>query len=135
MVNLKFYYYKYQWIAVIIILGFFIASIFYYSQAKQLETKPILNYTITEQYCHSYQKQSSVQIDYKNKTYTISIKRKECKNYPIGSQIELVYNDIYDYFYIPDGLKAAKAKIKVQIALLIFTLLPLRYFEILKKKK
>ena len=127
-------YYKYQWVCAFIALFFFVASIFYYIQAKQLETEPMLSYIITGQYCHSYQKQSSVHIDYKGSKYTIRIKKKECRSYPIGSQIRLVYNDKYDYFYRPDDLKGSIAKVKVRSVLFLLTLLPLRYFEICLKK-
>src|SRR5690606_36718196 len=115
---------------ILIALGFFIAAIIYYNEVKELEEKPTSGYTVTGQYCHSYQKQSSVHVEYKEKTYTIWVKRNECKDYPVGSQIQLVYNGKYDYFYVPYGFKVAKAKSKVRIILLLFTLLPLKYFQI-----
>lgn len=131
---MRVFYYRYQWICVLIALGFLIASIFYYNEATKLETMPMSDYIIIGQYCHSYQKQSSVHIEYKGKTYTIRVKEKECRNYPINSLIQLVYNNKYDYFYKPDNMKGSIAKVKVMGLLFLLILLPLKYFNVLLKR-
>lgn len=122
-------FYNYQWVCILIALGFFGAAVIYHNEAKELEEKPTSDYIVIGQYCHSYQKQSSVHVKSEGKTYTIWVKRNECREYPVGSQIKLVYSEKYDYFYRADDLKAAEAKMKVRIILLLFTLLPLKYFE------
>lgn len=131
---MKYLYYKYQWICTLIALGFLVVSIVYFYEAKHLESISTSEYIVVEQYCHSYQKQSYVHIKYKSKKYTIWIDEKECKNYPINSQIKLVYNNKYDYFYEPDNLKGSIAKVKVMSVLFLLTLLPLKYFETRMKR-
>lgn len=131
---MKYLYYKYQWICALIALGFLVVSIVYFYEAKHLESISTSEYIVVEQYCHSYQKKSSVHIKYKEKTYKIWIKWNECENYPVDSRINLVYNNKYDYFYRPDRLKGAIAKLKVRCVLFLLTLLPLKYFETRMKR-
>lgn len=126
---MSYFYYKFQWIAVIVGFGFLLVSIVYFFDAKHLESLPTSDYVVTGQYCHSYQKQSSLHIKHKEKTYTIWIKRDECENYPVDSQIKLVYHEQYDYFYKPGRLKGAMAKLRVRSVLFLFCLVPFKYFK------
>ncbi len=72
----------------------------------EMENKGKLNfYSVFSQSCGNNRGSSSVYINYNQKVYSIRLPNVDCLKYPIGSKIGLIYNDKFDYFYIPDGLE------------------------------
>ena len=56
---------------------------------------------------------------------------EECLKYPVGSHIELVYNEMHDFFYKKDGL--AKAKLRVFLSLFLLFVLVIPWERFFKK--
>ena len=106
--------YKNQYILTICTVLGFIYSLFYYFQNSKLENiKTLKAYSVIEQGCKKSKGGSSVHIKNKNKIYYIRLSIAECEKYPIGSKIMLNYNNEFDYFYMPDGLKRDKRRLLI----------------------
>jgi len=118
-------------IIVFLVLGT-IYNVFFLLEDNKLEKLKSQLFTITGQYCQA-SKNSSVSIEFKSKSYRISMSNAECPKYPIGSKISLVYNDKYDYFYQQDGLKTSTFKLFFFSFLLFLSIIP--WDRLLKKKR
>ncbi|RRQ46714.1 hypothetical protein DTW91_04340 [Chryseobacterium sp. SC28] len=82
------------------------------------------SHTIIEQGCRNSKGSSSVHIKYNKKIYYIRLANKECLKYPIGTEIQLSYNEQFDYFYKPDGLKRDKRRLLIIGVIFILSIIP-----------
>jgi len=129
-------YYKNQFIIIIISTLTFLFTSFLYYQDRQLERNGLLSFhVISLQSCRDYKGSSSVHIRYKNKIYFIRMANGECRKYPVGSKIGLKYNDRFDYFYKPDGLKRDKNRLIFTATIFLISIIPWKKIYINKAKK
>ncbi|WP_123947123.1 hypothetical protein [Chryseobacterium sp. CBo1] len=49
---------------------------------------------------------------------------KECSKYPVGSEVKLSYNEQFDYFYKPDGLKRDRNRLLFLAIIFILSITP-----------
>ncbi|OCK50741.1 hypothetical protein BA768_19195 [Chryseobacterium sp. CBo1] len=82
------------------------------------------SYTIIEQGCRNSKGSSSVHIKYNDKIYYIRLANKECSKYPVGSEVKLSYNEQFDYFYKPDGLKRDRNRLLFLAIIFILSITP-----------
>lgn len=125
--------YKNQYILTICAVLGFLYTLFFYYQDRGLENFSMLkSYTIIEQGCRNSKGSSSVHIKYFNKIYYIRLANKECLKYPIGTEIKLCYNEKFDYFYKPDGLKRDKNRLLFTGIIFMLSIIPWK--KIINKK-
>lgn len=126
--NMK-YYHRNQKILILIAILVVLYNWFFYIQDSKLEKSGMLTvFKVIEQGCRSSKGSSSVHILYRGKVYYIRLANEECLEYPIGSKISLIYNDDFDYFYKPDGLKRNNYRLSFSIAFLFLSALPWNKF-------
>ncbi|CAM3318408.1 hypothetical protein [Empedobacter stercoris] len=117
--------YKNQYILTICTVLGFLYTLFFYNQNTKLENIATLKaYSVIEQGCKKSKGGSSVHIKYNNKIYYIRLSIATCEKYPIGSKIMLNYNDQFDYFYMPDGLKRDKNRLLIISGIFILSIIP-----------
>lgn len=107
-------------------------NLFFYLEDSKLEKVKPQSFRITEQYCREI-KNSTIYIVHRGKKYSIRMANGDCPKYPVGSEISLVYNIKYDYFYKQDGLKTATYKLLFFSFFLLLSIIPLSRFS--KQKK
>jgi len=103
-------------------------NLFFYLEDSKLEKAKPQSFRITEQYCREI-KNSAIYIVHRNKKYSIRMTNGDCPKYPVGSEISLVYNEKYDYFYKQDGLKTATYKLLFFPFLLLLSIIPWNRFS------
>lgn len=105
-------------------IGFLIIGVvynlFFYTEDVKMEKMTPKSYRVKEQYCRVSKRSSSIFISHNSKNYSIRMSNNDCLNYPVGSNIKLVYNDRYDYFYKQDGLQKGIFKIFFSLFFYVF---------------
>lgn len=118
------------------LIGFLIIGVvynlFFYTEDVKMEKMAPKSYRVKEQYCRVSKRSSSIFISHNSKNYIIRMSNNDCLNYPVGSDIKLVYNDRYDYFYKQDGLQKGIFKIFFFSFLLCLSIIPWSRFSIRK---
>lgn len=110
------------------IIGFLVLGVIYnvyfFFQNSRLEKENTVSHVVIEQYCRYSKGSSLVQINYNGKVYDVRMANQECLKFPKGSMIYLVYNDRYDYFYQPDGLRKDSFRLFFFSFLLLLAIIP-----------
>ncbi|WP_312332575.1 hypothetical protein [Sphingobacterium sp.] len=106
-------------------------NIYFYREDVKMESSVARSFLVEEQYCRTSKGSSSINVKYKGKLYAVRMANEECLKYPVGSHIELVYNEMHDFFYKKDGL--AKAKLRVFFFLFLLFVLVIPWERFFKK--
>ena len=117
-------YYNYQILLLALAIGVLAYTYFFYIQNSNLEKSGTrASFEIIEQYCR-YAREGSVQIRYSDDLYSIVLANGECFKYPVGSKIILIYNEKFDYFFIPNGQKHMVFRLYFTVSCIILSILP-----------
>ncbi len=103
-------------------------NICFYREDVKMESSVARSFLVEGQYCRSSKGSSSINVKYKGKLYAVRMANEECLKYPVGSHIELVYNEKHDFFYKKDGLAKAKLRMFFFLFLLFVLVIPWERF-------
>lgn len=118
-------YYKNQYFAIIFFLcGFLFTICNFYRNSIIEKTQARTSYKVLKQDCRKSNSGSSIHVKYKNKIYFIRLSIKECSKYPVGSSIKLCYDNFFDYFYLPDGLKTERKRMIFLLFCFLLSIIP-----------
>ncbi|MCW8309710.1 hypothetical protein K7A41_00550 [Sphingobacterium sp. InxBP1] len=99
-------------------------NIYFYREDVKMESSVAGSFLVEEQYCRSSKGSSSINVKYKGKLYSVRMANEECLKYPVGSHINLVYNEAHDFFYKKDRLATAKLRVFFFLFLLLISVIP-----------
>lgn len=104
-------------------------NLYFYMEDVKMEGMVPQSFIVKEQYCRFSKGSSSIHIDHDGKNYIVRMANGDCLKYPIGSEIKLVYNERFDYFYKQDGLQKGAFRLLFFSFLLFLSLLPWSRFS------
>ena len=126
---MKEYFYKYQWIIVLITL-LNIGNTYRLNKEALfiLNSEKSKLYEIIDKNCHYSKRRSTISIYYNYTKYFITVSYEDCDNFKVNSKIPLFYDNGNDRFLLKK-YASKNGNLIVSIGLLLFIILPLKFFS------